>query len=441
MSHNSYSSIAFATPFPCISLTHQFSQSTITKRINSTFSRRRPRTCAVQLPDPPAPPSPETNSNNKSKFPLEQSSSKISSSPYSYKIPVESPDESFNESKDDIIQSPIDNNDNNNNDDQLTNTTVTESDIITFQQWLQGITPQGRAIRITATASIAFFLFSQLYTQFETSPSFPSSLDMPTASQTLLSSITSFFHGPHFAVAAGMGLSALIQALTGFGFAIVSVGALTQIPWIANSSVFNAIQPVAATLGAFTGWVLLFPEIKKVSFKDISILLIASTITTPIGALLMEVLDADLVIRGLGALISGYVLYAALGVELPKKLGGTSAAWGLGFLAGALGGAFDITGPPLVIHGEAAKWNTENGDFRRNVLAVVSINSTLVVLWDLFAGRLNDFYYFDFVTWAFPTTVVGIVIGKILSKRMNPVTFKRVVLGTCMIMGVKLLIS
>lgn len=445
MPNNSHSYVAFTASFPCTHFTHQFSQST-TKRINSTtnltFPRRRPRTSAVQLPNTPAPPSPDTNPTNKpsvssQNFPSQDSiPPSTSSSPYSYKIPVESPDDSPDQLHDDPIQPQT-----HYNNEQSTNKTDIQSDIINIQQWFIGTTPQGRALRITATTTIAFFLFSQLYTQFETSPSFPDSLDMPSASQSLLSSINAFIEGPHFAVAAGMGVSALIQALTGFGFAIVSVGALTQVPWIANSSVFNTVQPVAATLGAFTGWVLLFPELKKVSFKDISVLLIASTITTPIGALLMEVLDADLVIRALGALISGYVLYASLGVELPKKLGGTSAAWGWGFLAGALGGAFDITGPPLVIHGEAAKWNTENGEFRRNVLAVVSINSTLVVLWDLFAGRLNDFYYFDFVTWAFPTTILGIIVGKFLSARMNPAMFKRVVLVTCMVMGVKLLIS
>lgn len=110
-------------------------------------------------------------------------------------------------------------------------------------------------------------------------------------------------------------------------------------------------------------------------------------------------------------------------------------------MAGALGGAFDITGPPLVVHGEEAGWESSNGEFRRNVLAIVSVNSTLVVLWDFFAGRLNDFYYMDFLVYALPTTVVGIVAGKWLSERMQPEMFKKVVLGTCLVMGVKLLFS
>lgn len=264
---------------------------------------------------------------------------------------------------------------------------------------------------------------------------------MPSTSNVLVTFVNDFISGPHFAVSVGMGLSALIQALTGFGFAIVSVGALTQVPWIVHSSVFNAVQPVAATLGALTGWLLILPEIRKVSWSDISVLLISSSLTTPVGALLLEYVDVHLVIRLLGALIAGYVLYAASGVKIPPQLGGRPGAWGLGFLAGALGGAFDITGPPLVVHGEAAQWENDNGDFRRNILTVVSVNSTLVVLWDWVTGRLNDYYYWDFVQWAIPTTVVGIVLGKALADRMNPASFKKIVLATCLIMGVKLLVS
>lgn len=268
----------------------------------------------------------------------------------------------------------------------------------------------------------------------------PEVLDMPSGRVGLAETVAEFVEGPHFAVSVGMGLSALIQSMTGFGFAIVSVGALSQVPWIIHSSVFDTIQPVAATLGALTGWVLILPEIRKVKFKDIAVLIAASSITTPVGAVMLEYLDSGTVVRVLGALISGYVAYSVLGIQVSKKLGSKAGAWGLGFVAGALGGAFDITGPALVVHGEAADWGAGDGEFRRNVLTVVSINSTLVVLWDYFSGRLDDYYYWDFVAYAAPTVVVGIILGKFLSTRMDASTFKKVVLGTCAVMGIKLLL-
>lgn len=323
-----------------------------------------------------------------------------------------------------------------------------EEDVhFTWFEKIVGATPQGMAFRaavgVLALAYAASSALSHL-----TAPmvaSVPVTLDMPTADSNagfdVFGMVSEFVAGPRFLVSLGMGFSAFIQALTGFGFAIVSVGALTQLDWIAHSSVFNTVQPVAATLGALTGWILIFPEIGKIKWRDIRTLLIATTITTPAGALLLEHIDSLLVIRALGAIISGYVLYSVLGIQVPKSLGGEFGAWLLGLLAGALGGAFDITGPPLVVHGEAAKWQTDDGEFRRNVLAVVSINSTLVVLWDLFSGRLDDFYYFDFLKYAAPSVVIGILAGDWLSSRLDASSFKKVVLGTCLVLGVKLLLS
>ncbi len=202
---------------------------------------------------------------------------------------------------------------------------------------------------------------------------------------------------------------------------------------------FDVVQPVAATLGAATGWALLLPEIHKVKWKKLTTLLTASTLATPLGVGILELVDAKYILRGLGGLVSGYVAFSLAGLKVPERFSGTSGAWFFGTLAGALGGAFDITGPPLVIYGEAQEW--KDSEFRRNVLAVVSINSSVVVLYDALVGRLNDFYYWDFVKFATPAVIVGILVGNWLSKRLDPAAFKKIVLGTCLLLGVKLLVS
>ncbi len=46
------------------------------------------------------------------------------------------------------------------------------------------------------------------------------------SNDSVLQMVSDFLFGPRFLISAGMGLSAFIQALTGFGFAIVSVSCL-----------------------------------------------------------------------------------------------------------------------------------------------------------------------------------------------------------------------
>lgn len=258
---------------------------------------------------------------------------------------------------------------------------------------------------------------------------------------TAAGALKDFIAGPRASVALALGVSAFIQALTGFGFAIVSVGVLSQLEWIAHSSIFNDLQPVAAVLGGVVGWSLVLPEINKVNWRELAPLLIASTIATPIGAVLFESIDPSLALRGLGALIFGFVVYSLTGVKVPRILGGKPGALFLGAVAGAFGGAFDIAGPPLVVHAQAAEWAPENGDFKRNILAVVSVNSLLVVGWDIISGRAADYYVLDFVLYSLPLVMVGIAAGKWLGNRLDAAAFKNIVLLVCLTMGVRLLTS
>jgi uncharacterized protein len=243
---------------------------------------------------------------------------------------------------------------------------------------------------------------------------------------------------PHFVVSLGLAVSAFVQALTGFGFAIVSVGALTQVPWIAHSSIFETVQPIAATLSGIIGLVLVGKEYKLVQWRRIAPAILASTVMSPVGALALNFVDADLVLRILGGLIAGYVMYASSDVKVPKVLGGTVGSLVLGGLAGFFGGAFDISGPPLVILGQAAGWGDS---FRRNLLAICCVNSAVVVTYDLATNRMADYYYADFLKFAIPGVVAGVLAGQYFTSKLDPSGFRKIVLGTCLVMGVRLMLS
>merc|ERR1712238_306841 len=86
-----------------------------------------------------------------------------------------------------------------------------------------------------------------------------------------------------------MAFSAFAQALTGFGFAVVAVGALSSMPWLLHSELYDVITTVAATLGALVGFILLIPyafaepteEEPGLEWEEILPLLIPCTILTP----------------------------------------------------------------------------------------------------------------------------------------------------------------
>lgn len=235
----------------------------------------------------------------------------------------------------------------------------------------------------------------------------------------------------------------------------------------------DVVQPLAATLGGLTAWILLLPDVRRVRWVEISALLATSTLFTPAGIALLGVASPDMLLHGAGALIAGQaVLSVALtffnrgrdadadadgegdGISAKHGDGGggggksavggrarAGAATALAALAGVMAGALDMPGPAVVVHGNVARWSVSSGAFRRNMLAFVAVNSTLVVLCDAFAGRLDDFYYGEFLRDAVPGVLIGVVVGSALGKRIDAGVFRKLVLGLSLIMGCKLLLS
>jgi len=285
-------------------------------------------------------------------------------------------------------------------------------------------------------------------------------------------------------VAFVMAFSAFAQALTGFGFAVVAVGAMSSMPWLLHSELYDVITPVAATLGALVGFILLIPyafakgepteEEPGLDWGEILPLLIPCTVLTPLGIQLNSMVDPVLGTRILAGLIMGFVAYKlvpivqeALGSDdgdegLVIDVGGppvvtTEAALALsadateevpflqsrtaailfGSAAGIFGGAFDVQGPPLCVYGDAKGWSPAK--FRNIILAVVCLNSALVVAIDYFEGALGDFYYSYFCLTSLPGVLLGVVAGQWASERIDPVLFKNLVLVMCLGLGIQLL--
>jgi len=260
-----------------------------------------------------------------------------------------------------------------------------------------------------------------------------------------------------------MAFSAFAQALTGFGFAVVAVGMMSSMPWLLHSELYEVITPVAATLGALVGSILLIPfafatpteEEPGLEWDEILPLLIPCTLLTPVGIALNSAIDPSVGTRVLAGLILAFVAYklypiiqekfkgdadddaAEIDDGPPEFLTSTPAAIVFGAAAGVFGGAFDVQGPPLCVYGDAKGWSPAK--FRNIVLTVVAVNSASVVALDAFQGKLGDFYYPYFCITSLPGVLIGVVAGQYASARIDPVLFKNIVLTMCLLLGIQLL--
>lgn len=144
-----------------------------------------------------------------------------------------------------------------------------------------------------------------------------------------------------------------IQGLTGFGFGLVSMALLPLVLSFKDALVVVAVLNVAACATT------LATTRQHFSWARSKGLVIGSCIGVPIGFYALVHLNSDLLLRGLGVLMclfSASELFLARyhKVHFPAKAG-----LPVGLISGALGGAFNIGGPPVIAYVYSQPWSKE----------------------------------------------------------------------------------
>ncbi len=144
-------------------------------------------------------------------------------------------------------------------------------------------------------------------------------------------------------------LAVFTQSLTGFGSALVAMALLPALIGIRTAT------PLVALVGLTIEIALLLRYHAAFRLQSVWRLIVASLLGVPLGLLLLRRVDERLALVILGCVLVGYAVYALLGRPLPS-LKSNGWAYGTGFVAGMLGGAYNTSGPPVVIYGDAQRW-------------------------------------------------------------------------------------
>jgi uncharacterized protein len=229
-------------------------------------------------------------------------------------------------------------------------------------------------------------------------------------------------------VAAGAGLT---QALTGFGSALVSMALLPPLLGLMTAAPLVALMAGSIEIG------LLLRYRSALRFASVKWLGAAMIVGIPLGLLVLRAVPERLALAVLGAVLCGYSVYAFFSPRLPEL---RPRIWAplLGLLAGTLGGAYNTSGPPLVIYGHSQRWSPD--EFKGNLQGLFLVIDVVVVLSHLAAGNFTARVLSSYA-WAMPGLLVGTLLGLILEHRLEPALFRRLVLIVLFVMGVRLLIG
>lgn len=221
-----------------------------------------------------------------------------------------------------------------------------------------------------------------------------------------------------------------VQTFTGFGVALVSMAFLPGLLGIQQAAPLVAL--VALTLEA----ILLIRYRLNLDLKAVRPLILAALFGIPIGVWALQGVDQELVLRVLGIVIAGYALYALLKFRLPELL---HPAWAIiaGFFAGILGGAYNTSGPPVILYADCKRW--QPAEFKANLQSFFLVSDLFVVATHVVNGNFTAQVWQSYL-WCLPAIAAAIVLGTLLSGRFEPATFRKVVLVLLVVLGIRLVL-
>ena len=220
------------------------------------------------------------------------------------------------------------------------------------------------------------------------------------------------------------------QGLSGFGSALVAMPLLVPLLGLEHS------RPLVAMVSGTLQAVLLVRYRRAFDFRAVWRLLAASAVAVPIGVFALRYIDERFTLSLLGVVILAYAIFILSGVTPPKVKHGFWS-YVAGFFGGLLGGAYNTSGPPVVLYGDCCRWPP--AAFKSNLQGFFFVNNAFVLVGHAFAGNVTAEVGWNFL-FALPAIAAGIVAAALLDRFISHTLFRKIVLVLLVLLGAQLLV-
>ena len=226
-------------------------------------------------------------------------------------------------------------------------------------------------------------------------------------------------------------VATLIRSTFGFGEALFAV------PLLALCMPLRVATPLVVLLSITIAATIVAQDWRSIHLRSSGGLLLPSLAGIPLGLLLLGSPYETFTKIVLALVIIAFAGYSLLGRRVPE-LRQDSLGWllGCGFLAGVLGAAYGMNGPPLVVYGSMRRWSAQR--FRATLQGYFLPASVLAMAGYWLAGMWVPEvtrYYLQSLLAAVP----AIALGRAANHRLHGERFLRYVHAGLVLVGAVLL--
>lgn len=226
-------------------------------------------------------------------------------------------------------------------------------------------------------------------------------------------------------------VATLIRSAFGFGEALVAV------PLLALSLRLEIAAPLAVLISITIALVVVVQDWRKIHVRSTGWLIASTVFGIPLGLLLLTSSHQQLTKASLALLIIAFSIYSLIGNK-PPELRSDSMPWllGCGFLAGIMGGAYGMNGPPLAIYGAMRRWSAQHF---RATLQGYFLPASLVGMAGYWAKGLWVPAVTHYYLLALPAMLPAIPLGRVVNHRLRGEVFLKYVYAGLIGVGLILL--
>ena len=222
-------------------------------------------------------------------------------------------------------------------------------------------------------------------------------------------------------------VATLIRSVFGFGEALVAV------PLLALRLPVKTAAPLAVLVSVTVALIIVLQDWHHVDFRSAGWLLATTVVGIPFGILLLTHTNQRVVKALLGAVIVIFALHALVRRELRELHDDHRAPMLIsGFLAGVLGGAYGMNGPPLAFYGALRRWDAQR--FRATLQGYFLPASLLGMTGYWFAGlwtaQVNRYFVL-----CLPLALAAILLGGMVNRRLRGDLFVKYVYAGLVVVG------
>lgn len=228
-------------------------------------------------------------------------------------------------------------------------------------------------------------------------------------------------------------VAGFIQGLSGFAFALVATSLWA---WTIEPQLLVPTVVVTSLLGQVVSILNVKAEVRLARATPF---LIGGTIGVPAGVLILPMLNAEAFRISIGIILVIYCSVMLGSKRLPVvRSGGGAADSIVGLIAGIMGGATGISGPPMILWCALRGWGK---DVQRATFQSFFIGTQILIISIYVAGGLITARSMQLVLVAALPIIVASWLGSRIFKQFTTQHFQKAIFGLLLISGITLVLN